>query len=81
MLKRRKLRRTAGALLLIAGGLLMWFAPEAAFGARSISGLLLMLAGIVLEVAGIALEHHDKNIGSRFLSRHRLSDHKSRQFA
>ncbi|MBI2224713.1 MAG: hypothetical protein HYU44_07095 [Betaproteobacteria bacterium] len=61
MLKQRKLRRTVGALLLIAGGLLMWFAPAAAFGARSISGLVLMLAGIVLEIAGIALEHHDKN--------------------
>ncbi len=61
MLKRRKLRRTAGALLLIAGGLLMWFAPEAAFGAGSISGLVLMVAGIVLEVAGIALEHRAQN--------------------
>lgn len=63
MLKRRMLRRTVGALLLIGGGLLMWFAPEAAFGAFSISGLVLMLAGIVLEIAGIALEHYDQNTG------------------
>lgn len=61
MLKQRKLRRTVGALLLIAGGLLMWFAPETVFGAFSVSGLVLMLAGIVLEAAGIALEHHDQN--------------------
>ena len=61
MLKQRRLRRTVGALLLIAGGLLMWLAPEATFGAVSISGLVLMLAGIALEAAGIALEHHDQN--------------------
>lgn len=48
-------------LLLIAGGLLMWSAPEAAFGTFSISGLVLMLAGIFLEAVGIALEHHDQN--------------------
>ena len=58
MLRQRKLRRTMGALLVIAGGLLMWLAPETAFVSPSISGLALMLAGVVVEVAGIALERY-----------------------
>ncbi len=61
MLKQRKLRRTVGTLLVIAGGLLMWLAPGPTFASFSIPGLALMLAGIVLEVAGIALEHHEQN--------------------
>ena len=60
MLRRRKLRRTIGALLLIAGGLLMWLAPETAFASASISGIALMVAGVVLELAGIALERGTK---------------------
>lgn len=56
MLKRRKLRRTIGAILIVAGALLMLLAPESTFGVRSGTGLLLLLAGIVLELAGIALE-------------------------
>ena len=65
MLMQKRLRRTVGAILLIAGGLLMWFAPEAAFGSISISGLVLMLAGIVLEAVGIAIEHQDQNKNAR----------------
>lgn len=57
VLRRRKLRRTIGALLVIGGGVLMWFAPEAAFTSLSIVGVALLLAGIVLEAVGIALEH------------------------
>ena len=66
MLKQRKLRRTVGALLLIAGGVLMWLAPAATFGVLSISGITLMLAGIALEAVGIALENRDQetNTGS-----------------
>ena len=60
MLRQRKLRRTLGALLVIAGGLLMWLAPQGTFGQISISGLVLMIAGIALEVAGIAMEHHEQ---------------------
>jgi hypothetical protein len=61
MLRRRKLRRAVGALLVIAGGLLMWLAPGPAFVSISIPGLVLMLAGVVLEIAGIALERRAKS--------------------
>jgi drug/metabolite transporter (DMT)-like permease len=61
MLRQRKLRRTLGALLLIAGGFLMWLAPQGTFGQISISGLVLMIAGIALEFAGIAMEHREQN--------------------
>jgi hypothetical protein len=43
-------------VLLIAGALLMWFAPEPAFTAVSGAGLALFVAGIVLELIGIAVE-------------------------
>ena len=63
MLRNRSLRRTTGALLVIAGGMLMWLAPESTFGSLSIAGAALLLAGIVLEALGIALEHRDRNRG------------------
>ena len=56
MLRRKKLRRSIGAILVVAGALLMLLAPESTFGVRSGTGLLLLAAGIVLELAGIALE-------------------------
>ena len=56
MLRRKKLRRLIGAILVVAGALLMLLAPESTFGVRSGTGLLLLAAGIVLELAGIALE-------------------------
>jgi hypothetical protein len=49
-MKSRTLRRTAGALLVVAGALLMWLSPETLAGA-AIAG-----AGIALELVGIALE-------------------------
>lgn len=63
MLRRTGLRRTIGAVLLIAGGLLMWFAPEPAFTAVSGAGLGLLLAGIVLELIGIAVERQARRRG------------------
>jgi uncharacterized membrane protein HdeD (DUF308 family) len=57
MLKHTKLRRTIGAVLVIAGALLMWLAPEATFTMMSGAGLVLLVAGIVLELIGIAVEH------------------------
>jgi hypothetical protein len=60
MLKRTKLRRTVGLILVIAGALLMWLAPAPAFGARSAAGAVLLGAGIVLEIIGIALERRDQ---------------------
>jgi drug/metabolite transporter (DMT)-like permease len=60
MLRRTKLRRTVGLILVIAGALLMWLAPAPAFGARSAAGAVLLVTGIVLEVIGIALERRDQ---------------------
>ena len=60
MLRRTKLRRTIGVILVVAGALLMWLAPKTTFGAGSDAGLALLVAGIVLEVIGIALEHRDE---------------------
>lgn len=60
MLKRKKLRRTVGVSLVIAGGLLMWLAPAPAFSSLSAVGLFVLLAGIVLEAIGITLEHRDR---------------------
>ena len=51
LIKYRGLRRALGALLVMAGALLMWLAPEVW------SGVMLLAAGIALEAAGIALEH------------------------
>jgi uncharacterized membrane protein HdeD (DUF308 family) len=60
VLKKRKVRRTIGALLVIAGGGLMWLAPEATFTSLSVAGAVLLLAGVVLEAVGIALERLDR---------------------
>lgn len=51
MLRKRKLRRVMGGLLVVAGAIAMWFAPE------SFSGTVLLVAGFVIEAAGLALEH------------------------
>jgi drug/metabolite transporter (DMT)-like permease len=59
VLKRKKLRRTVGISLVIAGGLLMWLAPAPAFSPLSAVGILVLLGGIVLEAVGITLEHRD----------------------
>ena len=61
MLKRKRTRRIVGATLVVAGGLLMWFAPEATFGTRSGAGLLLLAAGIVLEIVGVTLERRGES--------------------
>ena len=61
MLKQKKLRRTVGVLLVIAGGLLMWLAPAPVFSSLSAVGVLLLLGGIVLEAVGITLEHRDRS--------------------
>jgi drug/metabolite transporter (DMT)-like permease len=51
LIKYRGLRRALGALLVGAGALLMWLAPEVWWG------VVLLVAGIALEAAGITLEH------------------------
>lgn len=51
MLRKRKLRRVMGALLVVAGAIAMWLAPE------SLSGAVLLSVGIALEAAGLVLEH------------------------
>jgi len=49
-LKNRRLRRSVGLALVIAGGILMWLAPEVEVG------IALLAAGVLLEIIGIALE-------------------------
>ena len=51
LVKHKGVRRAVGATLVVAGGVLMWLAPEIW------SGVVLLVAGIALEVAGITLEH------------------------
>jgi hypothetical protein len=61
VITRAKLRRPIGALLVIAGAILMWLAPGPTFTSLSGAGLALLLAGIVLELVGIALERRDED--------------------
>jgi hypothetical protein len=49
-MKNKRSRRLVVLVLLIAGGLLMWFAPEVP------AGIVLLAAGALLEVAGIMIE-------------------------
>lgn len=51
LLKNQRLRRTIGVTLMLAGGLLLWLAPETG------AGVALLVAGIALEFGGIWLEH------------------------
>ena len=51
LIKYRGPRRVLGVLLVGAGALLMWLAPE------SWSGVALLVAGIALEAVGVTLEH------------------------
>ncbi len=58
MLRKRLPRRIIGASLVVAGALLMWFAPESA------GGVILLAAGIILEAVGLRLERsRDKTPG------------------
>jgi hypothetical protein len=54
MIRNRPVRRTIGAILVVGGGLLMWFAPD------SRAGLTLLVLGVALELLGIALEHRSE---------------------
>jgi hypothetical protein len=60
MLKRRRLRRTTGAGLVVLGGVLMWFAPESIASPQSLAGVVLLLSGVAVEIAGIAIEHSER---------------------
>jgi len=53
LIKHKRLRRALGVVLVAAGAVLMWLAPEVW------SGVVLLTAGIALEIAGIALEHRN----------------------
>ena len=59
MITRTKLRRAVGAVLVVAGALLMWMAPGPIFTSLSGAGLALLVAGIALELVGTALERRD----------------------
>ncbi len=50
----RKPRRILAGVLLVLGGLFMWFAPEV-----SQLGLALMVLGVLIELVGIFLEHRN----------------------
>ena len=54
MIRNRPVRRAIGAVLVVAGGLLMWFATDAR------AGITLLVLGVALELLGIALEHPSK---------------------
>jgi hypothetical protein len=49
-IKNKLARRLLVLVLLVAGGLLMWLAPEVP------AGIALLVAGVALEIAGITLE-------------------------
>ncbi len=55
LFKNKQLRRAFGAVLVVAGGLLMWLAPDAR------AGIFLFAAGIVIELIGIGLERKGKH--------------------
>jgi len=54
LIKNKRMRRGIGLVLVVAGGLLMWLAPEEAG-----VGVFLLGAGVLLEIVGITLEHRD----------------------
>jgi hypothetical protein len=54
LIKNKRVRRGIGLVLVTAGGLLMWLAPEEAG-----FGVFLLAAGVLLEIVGIALERRD----------------------
>ena len=60
MFRQRRLRRSVGIVLVVAGALLMWLAPANTFGVRSAAGAVLLATGIVVELIGIALERRDE---------------------
>jgi hypothetical protein len=49
-MKARIVRRSVGVVLVVAGALLMWLSPE------TLSGALVMGAGVALELVGLAFE-------------------------
>lgn len=51
MLKRTRTRRTLAVALIVAGGALLYLAPEAWAG-----GAVVLALGVLLELAGIVLE-------------------------
>lgn len=53
MIRNKRLRRATGAVLVVAGAVLIWLVADLRLGA------VLMVAGVVLEIAGITLEHRD----------------------
>lgn len=55
LIKHKRMRRTAGGVLVVAGACLMWLAPEV------MAGVILLVAGIGLEIIGIMLERRNGN--------------------
>lgn len=47
-------RRILAGILVVLGGVLMWFAPEGL--GSSIAGLVMLFLGVAIEIVGIMLE-------------------------
>jgi hypothetical protein len=54
---KRRIRRVAGALLVLAGAVAMWLAPETR------SGESLLAIGVAIELVGLALERRAQGDG------------------
>lgn len=55
MIRNRRIRRAVAIALLVAGGLLMWLAPQ------TLAGAVLLALGIALEAIGVAVERRGKS--------------------
>jgi drug/metabolite transporter (DMT)-like permease len=60
MIRNRRIRRTTAIVLIVAGALLMWLAPQTLFEAPQTVGAALLGLGIALEAIGIAVERRGK---------------------
>ncbi len=48
-------RRILAGILIVLGGIFMWFAPVGP--GSSVAGMVMLGLGVAIEIAGIALEH------------------------
>lgn len=53
MIRNRRIRRTLAAMLIVAGGLLLWLSPSVPLGVAS------FVLGVVLELIGLAIERRE----------------------
>jgi len=53
-LNKTRPRRIVAILLMLLGGLMLWFAPE------TLGGVVLLIVGLVIEAIGIFLDHRSE---------------------